>query len=498
MSFANRLPVIIRAARNKNGLLGRLLRWQALALVLLITSVCVTLYFGLVTQSSWIDDQTMEKRYLTVRSILNSEAERDVWLAHEVSEDMEGPRRIFVRVLMDDGSVLQETPDMSAVLPSATLPQLRNNQEIARGFVSGSAGRRFRVMVAEAPVVVGGVARVATTQIAIDTTLDELVLRRFEILVVIVAIVALIATALLSALQFARLLEPLERMTKDIAEIDQNSLNKRVATESMTDELAALGEQFNAMLDRLARAYRGLRQYADNVAHEIRTPLNKLILGLNVAEQKPRSAEEYDALLGQLSENCRELNTLVERLLFLARASSGQASIRRQLVDVQSEVEAIGELYRESASVAGVRLTVEQGESVAVSADRSLLQRAITNLVSNAISHTPPGGDVSLCVRQLDDAAEIVVDDTGSGIAAVDLPFVFDRFYRADPSRPASGRVGLGLPIAKSIVELHGGDISLESTLGSGTRATISIPVAGARAPALKPVRQERPEVEAM
>ncbi|UPT65110.1 MAG: heavy metal sensor histidine kinase [Hyphomonadaceae bacterium JAD_PAG50586_4] len=440
------------------------------------------LYLGLITQSSWIDDQTMEKRYLTVRGILNSEGERDIWLAHEVSEDMEGPRRVFLRVLMDDGSVLQETPDMAAVLPSALLPRIRTGQDIARGFVTSSTGRRFRVMVAGAPVVVGGVARAATTQIAIDTTLDELVLRRFEILVVMVAIVALLATVILSALHFARLLEPLERMTNDVGDVDQNSLNRRIETMGMTDELSALGAQFNAMLDRLQSAYQRLRQYADNVAHEICTPLNKLILGLNVAEQQTRSPDEYKALVGQLSENCRELSTLVERLLFLARASSGQIGIRRQLVDVQMEIETIGELYRISASEAGVRLTVERGDSVAVSADRSLLQRAITNLVSNAISHTPAGGEVRLSARQVDEAAEIEVADTGSGIPAADLPFVFDRFYRADPGRSASGHVGLGLPIAKSIVDLHEGEISLKSTQGAGTCARVSIPVAGARA----------------
>lgn len=490
MSFASRLAVIARTAPNKNALLGRLLRWQAIALLLLITSVCVTLYFGLVAQSSWIDDQTMEKRYLTVRSILNSENEREIWLAHEVSEDMEGPRRIFVRVLLD-GAVLQETPDMSAVLPSEALPRMRANQEVARGFVTSANGRRFRVMVAEAPVVMNGAPRAAITQIAIDTTLDEMVLRRFEIMTVIVAILALAAAALVSALQFARLLEPLERMTGEIGEIDPNRLNKRIDTAGMTDELSALGGQFNALLDRLQHAYQGLRQYADNVAHEIRTPLNKLILGLNVAEQQPRSPAEYEALIGQLSDNCRELSTLAERLLFLARASSGQTGIRRQLVDVQVEVETICDLYRASASEAGVRLTAEQGESVAVSADRALLQRAITNLVSNAISHTPAGGEVRLSARQIEDMAEIEVCDTGAGIAAADLPFVFDRFYRADPGRTSTGRVGLGLPIAKSIVDLHDGAISLEPAPGGGTRARIAIPVAGARAAVRQPVREE-------
>ncbi|ANP45734.1 heavy metal sensor histidine kinase [Candidatus Viadribacter manganicus] len=483
MSFASQSGTIVRAALNKNGLLGQLLRWQALALVLLVGSVCVTLYFGLVAQASSIDDQTMQKRYMTVRDLLNSEGDWEVWLGHEVSEDMEGPRRIFVRVLLDDGSVLQQTPDMPAVLPSTALAHIQAGQEVVRGFVTASSGRRFRYMVAEAPVVIGGVARAASVQIAIDTTLDALVLRRFGVLVVIVAIIALVTTTIFSAVYFARLLKPLERMTQQVAGIDQNSLNSRLETAGMTEELFVLGGQFNAMLDRLQCAYQRLRQYADNVAHEIRTPLNKLILALNVAEQQARSPDEYQALVGRLSENCRELSTLVERLLFLARASSGQTGIRRQLFDLQVELEKIGELYRASALEAGVDLTVACSDQVALSADRSLLQRAITNLVANAIAHTPAGGEVRLSARQIGGIAEIEVTDTGSGVADADLPFVFDRFYRADPSRTANGNIGLGLPIAKSIVDLHGGEIVLERAPSGGARARISLPLVGGYGP---------------
>lgn len=484
MSFASALAPVARAVTQKNSLLGKLVRWQAFALLLLITSVCVTLYFGLIAQSNGIDDQTMEKRYLTVRGILTSESERGFWLAHEVSEDMEGPRRIFVRVLLEDGAVLEETPDMAAFLPASEFPTLRPGQELRRASLAGAGGQHYRAMVGRAPIVMNGSARSGSVQIAIDTTLDQAVLRRFEGLVLIVAVVALAAAMLLSAWQFLRLLAPLQTVTREMETIDQNSLDRRIDTGRMTDEMRALGHQFNALLDRLQIAYQGLRQYADNVAHEIRTPLNALVLGLNLAERQARTPAEYDEFIADLAENCRQLNALVERLLFLARASSGQATILRQLVDLTKEVEGIRELFAASASEAHVALKVEMDDSVAISADRSLLQRAVGNLVSNAIAHTPAGGEVRVLVRQEGDVARIEVIDTGVGIAPCDLPFVFDRFYRADRVRAPNSGVGLGLPITKSIVDLHGGSVTLESEPGKGTRATVLLPIAGGRLPA--------------
>jgi two-component system heavy metal sensor histidine kinase CusS len=479
MLFARRATrAAVEAVTNTNSLLAKLVRWQLIALLLLIVGVCSTLYWGLIAQSNWVGDQTMEKRYLTVRGLLNSESERDYWLGHEVSEDMEGPRRIYIRVLMDDGAVVQETPDMASVIPAANFPAPRA-VGLRRASIEGLAGHRFRIMTGRAPIVVDGVARSSVVQVAIDTTLDEVVLSRFGFLIAAVALVAMLGSGLLSAYHFSRLLAPLEKIADDVKRIDQNNLDRRIDTDGMTAELHLVASQFNAMVARLQLAYQGLKNYADNVAHEIRTPLNKMLLGLNVAQQHERTREEYEEFIAQWEENSRELSTLVERLLFLARASSGQTTIMRQLVDLRAELRAIEAVFEASASEAGVSLRVEPAESVAISADRALVQRAVSNLVANAIAHTPKGGSVTLSARQEGEVARVEVVDTGEGIAADHLSHVFDRFYRAEQERASGGRVGLGLAITKSIVDLHGGHVTLESELGAGTRATIVLPLFG-------------------
>ena len=180
----------------------------------------------------------------------------------------------------------------------------------------------------------------------------------------------------------------------------------------------------------------------------------------------PKAAEEFARLTG-----------LIDSLLFLARAESPQTQIARQAVDIGHELAAIREFCEAAAAEAGVTLQVHCAEALHTDADRTLLQRAIANLVANAIAHTGPGGTITLGAGQDDPYVYIEVADSGSGIAAEHLPHVFDRFYRADPARTnSSGRIGLGLAIVKSIAGLHGGSVSITSEVGKGTCVRVFLP----------------------
>lgn len=466
-----------------NSLVSRIVLWQVAGSALLILGVCVTLYVGLVSQSAWVDDQTLEKRFMTVSALLASEAEREYWLAHEVSEDMAGPRRVLVRVVDDQGAVIAETPDMAEIAPAGVFPVLAPNGGEIYATIVGPENSHFRVCVERAPYASGGEMREALVQIAMDTTLDQVVLGRFQRLVVLVALFTLLLATVIGVYWVTRLLAPLTRIAHDIGEIDRSTLGRRVVTEGLPEELGHLAVQFNGLMDRLSSAIAGLRHYADNVAHELRTPLNKMVLGLEVALQRSRSAEYYEEVLSQVADECSQLNTLVDRLLFLARASSDQAAIMRQAVNIQAELEGVRQYFEASATEAGIRLALEPGGALMISADRTLLQRAVGNLVANAIAHTPSGGEVVLAARRDEVSAHIVVRDTGGGISTEDQVHIFDRFYRADKTRGApAGRIGLGLPIAKSIVGLHGGGISVESEVGKGTTMTVSLPLVQAKA----------------
>ncbi len=237
-------------------------------------------------------------------------------------------------------------------------------------------------------------------------------------------------------------------------------------------------EEFNKVLEQLERAYAALQHYADNVAHELRSPVNKMMLAAEVTLARARTKDEYAEALASNMEECQRLSSIVEGLLFLARAGSTQVALQRQEISAARELELIRAFYEASAAEAGVSLDVVCEPGARGRVDRVLFQRAVSNLVANAIAHTPSGGSVRIEARQNQAGAlEIEVADTGEGIPEEDQPHIFDRFYRADRVRtPAGDRLGLGLPITKSIVDLHRGAVSLESAPGAGARLVLTFP----------------------
>jgi len=201
-----------------------------------------------------------------------------------------------------------------------------------------------------------------------------------------------------------------------------------------------------------------------------------------VALARARTVDEYRDVLGSCLEEAVRLSNLISDLLFLARAESPLTHLHREHVNVAELLDGVRQYYEASAEYGGVSLTTALGpEPVTAELDRTLVQRAVGNLVSNAVAHTPSGGAIILSTT-LGTGVEastvcIEVSDTGEGIPPEALPKVFDRFYRVDASRSQkSGGAGLGLSIVQGIVMLHGGDVEIASQLGQGTRVTLRIP----------------------
>lgn len=467
-------------ARQARSLRGQVLFWFGCTLCIVIAGVCATLYLALLNQVNWVDDQILEKRLQTVRELLVTEVDRDYWLAHEVSEDMDGPRRTYVRIAWPAGETIIETPGMQATAPRGLFPEI-GERSVQFASLSGAGDQRFRTLTARAPWAEGAARRDVVVQIATDTSLDDGALRSYRRILLVVTLLAIVLGLGFGAFWISRLLSPLERIANDIGAVDLDTLGKPIATTGLSQELLQLVTQHNAMVARLSTAYDGLRHYADNAAHELRTPLNRILLELEIALKQPRSDEEWRQAVSDAARDCRELTVLVDRLLFLARASSKQAGVQKQTLDLRKELGAIVAYFEAPAQEANVALELDIEGEVQLEADRVLFQRALTNIISNALSHTGAGGNIAVRGRRSAEFARIAISDTGSGIAAVDIPHVFNRFYRGDPSRStSSGRVGLGLPIARAIVELHNGRISVESAPGKGTTVTLDLPLAPA------------------
>jgi two-component system heavy metal sensor histidine kinase CusS len=231
------------------------------------------------------------------------------------------------------------------------------------------------------------------------------------------------------------------------------------------------------MLQRLDASFSRLRQFSDDIAHELRTPINRVLIANEVALGQARTSDEYRDVLASNVDACGRLSQMVQSLLFLARSEGPQSRIEREMIDVAHELSALREFYEPLACEAGLELAVACDGGLMAQLDRSLLRRAIGNLITNSIAHTPRGHSISILGKDEGASVSIDVIDTGQGIGAEHLPHVFDRFYRADPNRSTSeGHLGLGLSIVKSIATLHGGSVEIESLIGQGTRVRIRLP----------------------
>jgi two-component system sensor histidine kinase BaeS len=243
------------------------------------------------------------------------------------------------------------------------------------------------------------------------------------------------------------------------------------------DEIGALATAFNDLSDRRQRAEEQRQAMVRDVAHELRTPLTNIRAWLEAAEDGLAGPESDPALASALLREALQLQHMIEDLQDLAAADAGELRLRPDQVRVKDLLGQLITAHEGNADAAGITLRARTLGDPVLTADPVRLHQALANLVSNAVRYTARGGAVT--VRASEDAGDVVfeVADTGVGIAAEDLPHVFDRFWRADRSRTRdTGGSGLGLAIVRQIAEVHGGAVAVESTIGQGSRFSLRLP----------------------
>jgi heavy metal sensor kinase len=314
-----------------------------------------------------------------------------------------------------------------------------------------------------------------------DTRRAELAPSDLLSVMLLVLPLALVATVLVGSWIARRALEPVTAIITEVREItDGRTLHRRLPVPMVKDELGRLSETLNEMMARLERSFAALRRFTADASHELKTPLTVLRAGVERALTTPGLPRETLASLEEALQEVNRMTELVDALLTLARADEGRAPLHREPVDLRTivqEVQETGELLAEDAGVTMNASTPEH--PVVVPVDHSRIRQLILNLLTNAVKYTPRGGSVSLELAQDDGRIVIAVTDTGVGIAAGDLPHIFDRFWRADTARTRTGErpgAGLGLAICKWIAEAHGGSIEVHSRPGRGSRFTVTLP----------------------
>jgi len=321
--------------------------------------------------------------------------------------------------------------------------------------------------------------------VALGTTLasnEKILLRYTGIIFIAVLPASLILGSLLGWIMAGRALTPVREVAQAAQRISGSNLSLRIPTRQAGDELDYLILTFNRMTERLQSSFQQMKQFSTDVSHELRTPITAIRGQLEVALFTAKTTDKYREAMFNALQDIDRLSQLVRALLLLSQAESGQLALQKARLDLTRVAEDLVDQFQIPAEAAGARLEADLGPDCMVNADRVQIERLITNLLSNALKFTPPGGEVHLSVRCVRDSVELIVSDTGCGIPTEHLPHIFDRFYRVPGSgnaaEPEQG-LGLGLSFVAWIVKAHSGTIDVDSTPGKGTRFTIKLPAAG-------------------
>jgi two-component system, OmpR family, heavy metal sensor histidine kinase CusS len=298
--------------------------------------------------------------------------------------------------------------------------------------------------------------------------------QNFGKLLLAVLLGGIVSSAAIAFLVAKRGLRPLEDMATATEKVQASRLDQRLGCGRWPKELTALAAGFDQMLARLEESFERLSQFSADLAHELRTPIQNLRGEAEVALTRTRTAAEYREVIELSIDEYQRLSSMIDSLLFLARAENAETRINRTDFNVGPEIDTILDFY--DAAAREQAITLSRKGDARLWADPMLFRRALSNLISNALQHTPRGGRIQVsAVAGNGRTIRIRVQDTGCGIGQEHLPRIFNRFYRADAARSSSSAgTGLGLAIVKSIMELHGGSVSAESEVGTGTTITLA------------------------
>jgi len=297
----------------------------------------------------------------------------------------------------------------------------------------------------------------------------------------VLAAVALVAfvkvTVVGSTLLARRAVRPLEKITAAAESINALNLRERLPEPGTRDQIGRLAAVFNRMLARLEASFEAQRRLTDRAAHELRTPLTILKGETQVALCRRRSAEEYEEILRSNLEEIEKMTLMIDNLLLLARYEGGEADLPCQPARLDTIATNVVDDLLPIASDKEVALLIDAGAPLVVRGDPLALERLAFNLVDNAIYYTPRGGKVTVRVSREGDQVNLVVEDTGIGIAPEDIPQLYNRFFRSPTARRMRPEgSGIGLPVVAAIARLHGADIDVTSESGTGTRFVVSFP----------------------
>ncbi|NNM60812.1 MAG: heavy metal sensor histidine kinase [Steroidobacteraceae bacterium] len=447
----------------------------------LVALVAVALFAGI---SDWRVAANFRSEHRDFLRAKTAELQLDLDDAHgnpqalvaEIIRETAGSRlREYLARVRVGGRTLGETPGMRALLPVDVFPPLPVGWPSTRPRRHRHDGMEYALTTVRLRAVGRGAAPVV--QMALDVTRDAALQTDLRQVLALAFVLLVPLLVLVGRWIAGQGLAPLARISAAARAITPADLSTRLPlTPPWPDELQELVKVFNEMLARIEEAFGRLSRFSADLAHELRTPLGNLSGALEVCLMRPRDAQSYRDAIESGLEECRRLSGLIENLLFMARTEHADQALRPERFVAEQICSWVVTHMAAEAAAQSIRIRIiGQAE---VSADPLLFRQAIANLLSNAIRHSPPGGEVRIELRPGADAVEVRVEDDGEGIEAHHLPQLFDRFYQVDAARRrgAGQGTGLGLSIVKAIVDLHQGTVRVASVRGVGTSVSMRFP----------------------
>lgn len=384
-------------------------------------------------------------------------------------------RRVFVRIFNKAGQLMYSSPGFNSV----TVPTDAVSQALKGTPWYGTIGngddqdmRVYSTMLIDKHQLIG-VVQVGQSLSRLKEHMQHVALA-----LLLLTPFALFFSALGCYWLAGRAFNPIHRLTRTAREITAKDLHQRVPVPPAHDEVRDLSLIFNQMISRLEHSFTQQRRFVADASHELRTPVTVIRSMTEVALSQSSSADDYVAVLQGVNAESERLGSLISDLLALARADEGQVQFDYDAVRLDLLVADAVASLEPLANERGIRLYTQVLSPVTVLGDAARLIQVIISLVDNALRYTNVGGQVSLSVKQVEDAALLVVSDTGIGISPEDQLHIFERFYRADPARSReAGGSGLGLAIVDWIVRAHDGTVRVESKPGHGSTFVVSLPL---------------------
>jgi two-component system, OmpR family, heavy metal sensor histidine kinase CusS len=437
----------------------------------LLMAIGLGVFYAIVVRHAFAEDNVIFADKISALAADLRESSSAVFAEELTSGDTGEHAAYWVRIIDSQGRTLSETPGMDRLLSPDTFPPSQQSDLAVRSLKNYRVGPKLFSLVT---VTEQSNGQTYTLQVAQDRSSDERVQREFALLFIIVLGSSVVASALIAVSVTKHGLRPLTEMTRSVARVGPTHLKERLAPVDWPRELQPLASAFDEMLQRLDDSFTRLSQFSADLAHELRTPIANIMGEAQVALTRDRTAAEYRNIIESAIAECERLSRIVDNLLFVARVDAAREPIQRRRFDARTAAEKIATFYQAIADDHHVRISCSGDGQIC--ADPDLFERALGNLLDNALRFTAPNGSIEIALSERDGVFEVCVTDTGCGIAPEHVPRVFDRFYRAEPSRGSDG-AGLGLALVKSILDLHGGSATVHSEIGSGTTVKLTFPL---------------------